>query len=114
MKITLDGPVEPMQPDTLTWEPPRALGNTGLGAPVYGAYWTCRAGFSRLTVAQFRTWFDLCDGATHVVGLPHPATGTLADFTLYVSFIEPRMDVRDECEAAMSGLDVTMTKITVT
>ena len=114
MRMYIDGREVDMVPDTITWEPPRLLGRTGRGAPVYAPYWTCRLGFSRMTVIQYETWRELVDGNTHTITLPHPTTGETTTFTCYVENPEPRLDTRDACLAAASGVDITLTKIEVT
>jgi len=132
--VELDGGISRMQPQSVNWEPPDALGTDGLGAPVYGPYWTCNLGFSYLTLAEFDLWHDAVDGAIHTVRLPHPITGAMADFLCYVQHVTPRLriDVRGTisgvefipvpppghgervCRAATTGADITLTRIQVT
>ena len=114
MKITVDGLFANMQPDSMSWEPPRLLGVDGQGAPVRAPHWTCRLGFSRLTLVQYETWHDdWGDGVLHTITLPHPANGELTAYQCYVRDFTPRFDTRDTCIAAASGVDITLTRIQV-
>jgi len=114
MKITIDGIFAEIQPDSVNWEPPRLLGSDGLGAPVRTPHWSCRLGFSRLTVVQYQAWASAwADGALHSITLPHPSTGSLVSYQCYVRDFTPRLDTRDPCEAAAAGVDVTLTRIQV-
>lgn len=116
-----------MQPQSVNWQPPSTLGNDGLGAPVYGPYWSCSLGFSYLTLAEYDHWHDAVDGDTHTVRLPHPITGRMTSFTAYVAHVTPRLrtdvrtarragetDVDETCRAATTGADITLTRIQVT
>lgn len=115
MKIALDGVTVGMQPDSLDWHEPTALGADGDGAPVRAPNWSCTLGFSKLTRVQYQWWWSAwSDGALHAVTLPHPATGVLISYDVYVSSFAPRMDMRDSCEAAMAGADITLTRVQVT
>ena len=115
MQITIDGVIEPMQPDSLNWGQPRTLGDDGQGSPVRAPNWTCRLAFSRLTSVQYQNWFDAwSDRALHTIGLPHPATGQLTSYSCYVREFVPRFNVRDKCEAAAQGVDITLTRVAVT
>jgi hypothetical protein len=115
VRIQLDGVIVGMQPDTLDWQEPTSLGQDGDGSPVRAPNWSCRLGFSRLTVVQYQWWWDAwADGALHTVTLPHPATGVMTSYSVYVAEFAPRMDVRDAGGAAMSGADITLTRIQVT
>jgi len=114
--IELDGGISRMQPQSVNWEPPGNMGQDGLGAPVYGPYWTCNLGFSYLTKDEFDQWFHAVDGATHTVRLPHPTTGAMTDYTCYIQHVTPRMrtDVNGICTGAVTGADITLTRIQVT
>ena len=113
--IQLDGGISEMQPQSINWENPGNLGQDGQGAPVYGPYWSCSLGFSYITTAEFDRWHDAVDGDTHTVRLPHPITGTMTNYTCYVSHVTPRMrtDVQGPCRAAITGADVMLTRIAV-
>ncbi len=114
MIITIDGVPEPMQPDSLNWEPPRQLGTDGEGAPVRAPNWSCRLGFSRLTRVQFQNWFDHWDtGELVTLELPHPSSGVMTEYDCYVAAFVPRFDTRAKCEAAANGVDITLTRIQV-
>jgi hypothetical protein len=115
VKISIDGVIVGMQPDSLNWQEPTAMGSDGDGAPVRAPNWTCTLGFSKLTTVQYQSWWAAWqDGELHTVSLPHPATGVLTDYDLYVASFTPRMDTRDSCEAAMSGADIVLTRVQVT
>lgn len=115
MRMTIDGVMEEMQPDSLAWVPPAILGDDGQGSPVRAPNWACRLGFSRLTVVQYQNWFAVwSDGALHTITLPHPASGVLTAYSCYVKVFTPRLNVRDKCEAAMEGADITITHVQVT
>ena len=115
MKITIDGIIEPMQPDSLNWEPPRQTGSDSLGAPVRAPNWSCRLGFSRLTLVQFQNWFEHWeDGELVALELPRPSNGVMTSYNCRVSGFAPRLDTRDSCEAAANGVDITLTGIQVT
>lgn len=114
MRITIDGIFAEIQPDSMNWEPPRLLSSDGVGAPVRTPNWSCRLGFSRLTVVQYQAWMDAwADGALHAITLPHPSTGFLTSYQCYVRDFTPRLNTRDPCEAAAAGVDVTLTRIQV-
>ena len=113
MRITIDTLVAEIQPGSLSWEPPRLLGIDGQGAPVRAPFWTCRLGFSRLTVVQYEAWHEAWgEGTLHIVTLPHPATGVVTGYECYLRDFTPRLDIRADCPAAM-GVDVTLTRIQV-
>ena len=114
--VELDGGIDRMQPQDNNWEPPSYMGDDGLGAPVYGPFWACKLAFSYLTLTQFNRWFAAVDGAMHTVRLPHPVTGAMTDFTCYVHYVVSRMrtDVNGICTGAVTGADITLTRIRVT
>ncbi len=115
MKISIDGVIEPMQPDSLAWVPPNTLGDDGLGSPVRAPSWSCRLGFSRLTVVQYQNWFAAwADGALHAIELPHPDRGVLTTYSCYVREYTPRFNIRNTCEAAVEGADILLTRVLVT
>ena len=115
MRLELDSVLCDMQPTSLNWSQPRLLGYDGAGAPVYGLYRTCSLAFERMSVVMFQRWWDASqDGLTHTVSLPHPESGILTTYTLYVSEFAPRMNTRDLCEAAAAGVDILLTRIAVT
>lgn len=114
MKIAIDGVLVDMQPDSANWESPRLLGSDGVGAPIRAPYWSCRLGFSRLTVVQYHVWEDAwSDGNLHPITLPHPSTGILTSYQCYVRDFTPRLNTGDPCEAAAAGVDITLTRIQV-
>ena len=114
MKITIDNIVVDMQPDSANWEPPRLLGSDGIGAPIRAPYWSCRLGFSLLTVVQYQVWESAwSDGLLHDITLPHPSSGIVTSYECYVRDFTPRLDTRDPCEAAAAGVDITLTRIQV-
>jgi hypothetical protein len=115
MNLTLDGVVAEEQPTTLSWSNPRQLGFNGLGAPVYGPYRTCSLGFERMTLLQFHQWWEASeDGELHNVLLPHPQSGLEISYSVYVSQFAPRMNTRDDCDAAAAGVDIRLTRAEVT
>lgn len=112
MKIAIDGVMVGMQPDSVNWEPPRSLGSDGQGAPIRAPYWSCRLGFSRLTVVQYQIWESAwSDGALHSITLPQPSTGILESYQCYVRGFAPRLNTQDPCEAAAAGVDIVITRI---
>ena len=113
MKISVDGLLIPLQPDSLDWEPPEVLGHDGIGEPILSPYWKCRLGFSRLTSMVHGMWYDAWDGYLHVFTLPHPRTGELTSYSCYIETISPRMNIVDNCEAALVGVDITLYRILV-
>ena len=114
MRLAIDGVLVGMQPDSVNWEPPRLLGHDGLGAPIRSPYWSCRLGFSRLTIVQYHFWEEAwADGNLHAVTLPQPATGLLASHQCYIRDFTPRLNTQDSCEAAAAGVDITLTRIIV-
>lgn len=114
MKIAIDGVLVDMQPDSANWESPRLLGSDGQGAPVRAPYWSCRLGFSRLTVVQHQAWESVWSGGLlHSITLPHPSTGILTSYQCYVRDFTPRLNTVDPCEAAAAGVDITLTRIQV-
>jgi len=115
VNLTLDGVVAEEQPTTLTWSNPRPLGFNGVGAPVYGPYRTCSLGFERTTFPQFHQWWAASeDGELHTVRLPHPRSGLEVEYSVYVSQFAPRMNTRDDCDAATAGMDIRLTRVYVT
>ena len=114
MRIAIDDVPVFMTPDSLTWENPPEVGTDGNGAPIYGPYWNCRLGFSRLTVVQYQTWYNAVDGDTHTVTLPRPYDGAITSYTCYIHMISPRMNVKPKDSAAVSGCDILLTRIEVT
>ena len=114
--IELDGGITRMQPQSINWEPPAGMGNDGQGAPVYGPYWSCSLGFSRLAATEYDRWRDAVDGLTHTVRLPHPTTGIMTNYTAYIAFVTPRQvtNVQGVCRAGTTGADIQITRITVT
>jgi len=113
MKLSIDGVVTDMQPDSLTWSPPSIMGRTGLGAPILSPSWACSLGFGRLTVAQYHSWFDVWDGELHYVSLPHPKNGLVIDYECYVDTVSTRLNTRDVCKAAASGVDIALSRVLV-
>lgn len=114
MRIAINGVAVGMQPDSVNWEPPRTLGNDGQGAPIRSPYWSCRLGFSRLSVVQFQLWEEVwTDGGLHDITLPQPSTGLLVSHQCYVQGFTPRLNTQDPCEAAAAGVDITLTRILV-
>lgn len=113
MKISVDGLITTLQPDSLDWENPELLGHDGLGAPVKVPYWKCRLGFSRLTSVIHGIWYDADDGELHDFELPHPRTGELTSYNCYIESVVPRMNVVPDCDPALSGLDITLYRIRV-
>lgn len=113
MNIIIDTePPVTMQPDTVSWQPPRVLYHDGVGVPVITPYWACSLGFSVLSRLYYDAWYNAWDGALHNISLPHPVTGVLTSFSCYVASITPRLSTRS-CDAAAVGVDITLTKIAV-
>ena len=114
MRITVDDVIEPMQPDSGTWEPPRRLGTNGEQQAIFAPFWKYRAGFSRLTVVQYETWLGMWEnGGTYTVRLPHPDNGALTAFTCRLTEFNQRLNTRDRCAAAAAGVDITLSNITM-
>ena len=114
MRITIDDSLPQNQPTVVSWERPRQLGYTGVGVPVFGAYWSCSLGFDRLTVVEFHRWFDAStDGIAHDILLPHPESGLMVEYSCYVSQFSPRLNTRDWCRAAAAGVDILITRVNV-
>lgn len=114
MLLAIDGVPAETQPTTCTWNPPPLLGHNGNGLPIYGPYRTCNLGFDRVTVPDLYRWSEAsADGLSHDVLLPHPDSGMPEEFECYVSRVAPRLDTRDICQAAASGLDILLNRIEV-
>lgn len=113
MKISIDGGIVTMQPDSVDWTPPDLQGVDGLGAPVLMPYWRVTLGFSRLTNVAYQTWFATYDGALHTITLPHPSTGVLTSYMCYVNAITPRINSTDPNCAAVGGVDIELSRILV-
>ena len=103
------------QPQRMMWNPPRKLGNDGLGSLVYAPYWSTELSFHKLQCFQFEAWDNVADGELHDVRLPHPITGVMTTFNCYVELLAPRLNTSDLCGygAAVSGVDITLTKLEV-
>ena len=103
------------QPQRMMWNPPRKLGNDGLGSPVYAPYWSAELSFHKLQCFQFVAWNDAADGDLHDVWLPHPITGEMIEFNCYVEILSPRLNTSDLCGygAAVSGVDIAVTRLEV-
>ena len=116
MRLTLDDIIVTSQPTSVNWSTARQLGNDGLGAPVYGPYRTCNLGFDRLTVNEFNQWGRASrDGNPHDVRLPHPDRDRVDEYTnVYIYQFSPRLNTRDICRAAAAGVDILITRISVT
>ena len=113
MKITIDAePPVTMQPDTLTWQPPREIGSSGEGSPVIGPTWRCSLGFSVMSWPYYQQWFDAWDGELHDITLPHPSTGEMTSYSCYIRSISPRMMTK-ACKGVVSGVDIVLSKIQV-
>ena len=116
MWLEIDGGLAKAQPDSINWDPPSTLAHDGVLAPVFAPHWTCRLGFSKLTLVQYALWHSIRDGTLHDISLPHPATGVLdpdTPFSCYVESITPRLDTRNTCIAAASGVDIVLSRIEV-
>jgi hypothetical protein len=114
MWLEIDGGLAKAQPDSLNWDPPSTLAHDGVLAPVFSPHWACRLGFSKLTLVQYALWHEIRDGTLHNISLPHPATGELTTYSCYVESITPRLDTRNTCVAAASGVDILLSRIIVT
>ena len=113
MKITIDTePPVTMQPDTVSWQPPRVLGHNGVAAPIIAPYWACSLGFSVLSKMYYDTWHDAWDSALHTITLPHPVTGVLTAYSCYIESITPRLSTRS-CDATAAGVDIVLSRIIV-
>lgn len=106
-----------VQPQNIAWQTRTILAKDGEGAPIYGAYSGCAISMSlsyNMNRSNFSQWYELMDSETHTFTLPHPVTALMTTFTGYVDLVEGRFDVRDECQIAMVGLDVTLSRLVVT
>jgi len=113
MKISIDGLIIPLQPDSLDWEPPELIGHDGNSAPVMAPHWKCQLGFSRMTSVVHGMWYDAWDGILHDFMLPHPRTGELTTYSCYIESVSPRMNIVADCDPALVGLDITLYHILV-
>lgn len=114
--VHVNGQPVPMwiSPTGVNWEPPPVKGFDGRGAPVYMPFWECRLAFARLTCVEYEDWRGLCDGQRHTLILPHPTNGSMTTFTnVYIVTVTPRLNTRDSCLAAASGVDVELTRVAV-
>lgn len=111
MMILIDDEQVPMSPQGINWGEPPLLAKDGNRAPIVSAYWTCRLSIPLTTTVAHEQWFDLRDGASHTFLLPHHATGIMLLYDAYVDSIVGRFDTRDECEPAMTGVDMMLSGI---
>jgi len=113
MWLEIDGDLAKAQPDSINWDSWPTLAHDGVLAPVFGPYRSCRLGFNKLTLVEYELWHSIHDGALHDISLPHPATGVLTVYACYVESITPRLDTRNTCIAAASGVDIVLSRIEV-
>lgn len=115
MKISFDGHIMELQPDALTWEPPRVISRDGNFAPIVGMYWGCRLSLGKIVEPSLQDWQTVYTQTSHTAILPHPFTGAMTSYTCYVDSVAPRMDTGDQAShcAAVVGFDVTLAGITI-
>lgn len=116
MRVTLEGAVTEMQPTSIDWLPRELLGKDGTGIPIYGPYYGCNLGFSRITRPVYLRWKRAMDDGSYIssIWLPHPYTGLMTEFTnVTVDSINIRMDGRGSIGYA-NGVDIRIGRISVT
>jgi hypothetical protein len=115
VKIQFDGLIMNIQPDALNWEPPSLISRDGDYAPVRGQYFSCRLALGKMVVPSLQDWQTVFTTTSHTAILPHPYTGVMTSYAVYVDSVTPRMDVSDtlsDC-AVIAGLDVMLSGILV-
>lgn len=113
MRLAIDGVTIPIRPDTVSWTPPRVVGRDGEGAPVLTPTWSCTLSFPLTTErGSYSWWYEAWDGEHHTFSLPHPVFGRV--FAVgYIDQITPRLDNRSSCDAAVIGLDITLSRLSL-
>jgi hypothetical protein len=113
IRISIDDIPLLVQPDGIVWD--RVINaKAGQGAPIYGRYWTCRLSNGVTQAVSHGVMFELMDGEVHTARLPHPATGTMTLYSnVYVDKVASRFVLKSGV-LAVAGLDMLLSRISVT
>lgn len=106
--LELDSTPVARDPSTITWAPRTEKGIDHTGAPAYSARRNCRLTWAFMQLAEFETWAEADDAATHSVKLPHPDTNTATTFT--GCYVRVRSGTR---QLYMTNVEVEITFINV-
>ena len=91
----LDGSPALQDPIDQNWDEKVLLDKDHLGAPLYGAYRSCRLSFNTMTSTFLDQWNGKDDGATHSIKMPAPGTGTLTTYTgVFIRYVTARRGAR--------------------
>lgn len=87
----LDGAPTLQDPIDQGWDAPVLLDKDHLGAPLYGAFRSCRLTFNTMPTANLNQWVGKDDGATHSIKMPAPGTGTLTTYSgIFIRYVDAR------------------------